>query len=240
MRWPPLIEQQHLVPIHATLCVAKRALQIWEMEAQAEADAANNQADLVLLDAIDEHGYEAEDVTFAEELTQEAPFTPTAEDETKLKQYSLTPVPSVLKSEMSMYVRHRCTTFAAKRSGAAVVSATAEHDTQSLLKFYGWMARFGTVPQGALLHLSLLGMRQVGELAQQFCEWLVSNQQVRYTTVSNYLSGIISCMNYVYIQMDPAADVVALSPNPLEQVIKCARAIDRQGHLARPRPLFLC
>ena len=108
--------------------------QLWEMEAQAEADAANLETDLVLLDAIDEHGYEAEEMTFAEELTTEAPFVSTAEDETKLKQYALTPVPSVLRSELDTYIRHRCATFAAKRSGAAVVSATAEHDTQSLLK----------------------------------------------------------------------------------------------------------
>ena len=108
--------------------------QIWEMEAQAEADAANGEADLVLLDAIDEHGYEAEQMTFAEELTTEAPFAPTAADETKLKQYALSPVPSILRSELDSYIRHRCATFAAKRSGAAVVSATAEHDTQSLLK----------------------------------------------------------------------------------------------------------
>ena len=80
---------------HALSCVC--VSQIWEMEAQAEADAANREADLVLLDAIDEHGYEAEELTFAEELTTEPPYTPTAEDETKLRQYSLTPVPSVLK-----------------------------------------------------------------------------------------------------------------------------------------------
>ena len=108
--------------------------QLWEMEAQAEADTANGETDLVLLDAIDEHGYEAEEMTFAEELTTEAPFVPTAEDETKLKQYALSPVPSILRSELDQYIRHRCATFAAKRSGAAVVSATAEHDTQSLLK----------------------------------------------------------------------------------------------------------
>ena len=67
-------------------------------------------------------------------MTSEAPYVSTAEDESKLKQYSLTPVPAVLRSELDTYIRHRCATFAAKRSGAAVVSATAEHDTESLLK----------------------------------------------------------------------------------------------------------
>ena len=74
--------------------------------------------------------------------------TDSAVHASKLKQYALTPVPSILRSELSSYIRHRVSTFAAKRSGAAVVSATAEHDTQSLLKFYGWMARFDKVPRG--------------------------------------------------------------------------------------------
>ena len=171
--------------------------QLWQMEAEAEANAANLESDLVLLDKIDDHGYEAEEMSFAEELTMEAPFTPTVEDETKLKQYALSPVPSVLKGELDAYIRHRCAVFASKRSGAAVVSATAEHDTQSLLKFYGWMARFNKVPQGQLLLLALLGRREIGDLAQQFAEWLVSNQGVRYSTISNYLSGLIGCMNCV-------------------------------------------
>ena len=171
--------------------------QLWQMEAEAEANAANLEVDLVLLDKIDDHGYEAEQLTFAEELTMEAPFTPTVEDESKLKQYALSPVPAILKSEMNAYIRHRCAVFASKRSSAAVVSATAEHDTQSLLKFYGWMARFDKIPRGQLLHLTLLGHRMIGDLAQEFAEWLVSNQRVRYSTISNYLSGIIGCMNCV-------------------------------------------
>ena len=44
------------------------------------------------------------------------------------------------------------------------------------------MARFDKVPRGQLLHLSLLGTRFVGDLAQEFAEWLVSNQEVRFTT----------------------------------------------------------
>ena len=158
----------------------------------------------MLLDKIDDHGYEAEEMSFAEELTMEAPFTPTVEDETKLKQYALSPVPSVLKGELDAYIRHRCAVFASKRSGAAVVSATAEHDTQSLLKFYGWMARFNKVPQGQLLLLALLGRREIGDLAQQFAEWLVSNQGVRYSTISNYLSGLIGCMNCVCFPAPPS------------------------------------
>ena len=101
--------------------------QLWQMEAEAEANAANLEVDLVLLDKIDDHGYEAEQLTFAEELTMEAPFTPTVEDKSKLKQYALSPVPAILKSEMNAYIRHRCAVFASKRSSAAVVSETAEH-----------------------------------------------------------------------------------------------------------------
>ena len=81
------------------------------------------------------------------------------------------------------------------------------------------MARFNKVPQGQLLHLSLLGTRFVGDLAQEFCEWLVSNQRVRYTTISNYLSGVVSLMNYVYHCMEADADALAMAITPLEMVI---------------------
>ena len=81
------------------------------------------------------------------------------------------------------------------------------------------MYRYNKVPPGALLHLELLGRREIGTLAEQFCEWLVSNQHVRFTTVSNYMSGLISLASYVYINMEPDEAVVALSPNPLEQLV---------------------
>ena len=81
------------------------------------------------------------------------------------------------------------------------------------------MARLNKIPHGQLLHLSLLGTRAVGDLAQEFAEWLVSNQQVRFTTISNYLSGIVSLMNYVYNCLEADADALAMAITPLEMVV---------------------
>ena len=192
--------------------------QAWELQEQQEEDAAAGQVDLLLQDQLDEHGFEAEDFTLAEELTQVSSFVDSAADEAKIRQYALVPLQS-LKSQLAAYVAHRTAVFAARRTGGSVVNATAEHDTQCLLRFFGWMHRVGGVPDGATLDITFLARADVGTKAQGFCNWLVDTQQVRYTSVCNYLSGIVSAMNYVYFELNVDAEVLALSPTPLEQVV---------------------
>ena len=80
-----------------------------------------------------------------EEMTQMAPFNsqvrhtcslhplahddhvfPQTEDETKMKNYTLSPIPSMLAGELKCFIEYRTSTFMAKRSGGAVVSLSAE------------------------------------------------------------------------------------------------------------------
>ena len=98
------------------------------------------------------------------------------------------------------------------------------------------MQRIDQVPDAAELDIGFLARADVGIKAQAFCEWL-RTRELRYTSICNYLSGIVSMMNYVYFELIVDADVLALSPTPLEQVVNLrdqAHGAIKQENLFEP------
>ena len=193
--------------------------QSWELQEQQEEHDARGEVDLLLNEQLQELGFEAEEKSFAEELTEMASFTVDAEDDGKMKQYALTRLPVVLERGLADYVAHRTATFAARRSGGSVVSVSAEADKMSLLRFFGWMQRTQQVPEDARLDLSLLARGDLGSLAQAYVEWLQGTQQLKFSSIANYLNGLVSVTSYVYHTLDPPAETLSLSPTPLTQLI---------------------
>mmetsp|Transcript_38546 Transcript_38546/g.87600 ORF Transcript_38546/g.87600 Transcript_38546/m.87600 type:complete len:234 (+) Transcript_38546:1053-1754(+) len=63
--------------------------------------------------------------------------------------YALSAPPSLLLSELRQYVAARTAVFDARRAGGAVMSTTVEGDTQGGLRFFGYLHRTHSVPQGA-------------------------------------------------------------------------------------------
>ena len=169
-------------------------------------------------DQIAELDYEAEELSLAEELTQDVTFKENPEDLLALRSYALTPTRS-LRDQLAAYVAHRTRTFAARRAGGAVVSASADHDTQALLRFLGWVEKTNRTPAGAQLDVCFLTRGDMGTLAEAFAEWLQNTRHVRYTTISNTLSGLVSMMYYVYSELVVEPEVLELSPSPIEQVV---------------------
>ena len=130
----------------------------WELREQAEEDAARGEHDLLLQEQLESLGQELEleDVdSFEQELQQMHPFTADADEETRMKAYAMANPPSMLTTEMKHYVVARTTVLDGRRSGSAVVSATVEGDTQSVLRFFGYLQRTHRVPDGAHLYPSL-------------------------------------------------------------------------------------
>ena len=95
----------------------------------------------MLNDQLDELGFEAEDMSFADELKQMAVFSTDGEDEERLKTYILARVAPLLKTDLDAYILNRTATFAARRQGGAVQSISAEADRTALLRFYGYIPR---------------------------------------------------------------------------------------------------
>lgn len=193
--------------------------QAWELREQQEANEAAHEVDLVLNDQLDELGFEAEDLSFADELKTMAVFSTDSEDDERLKTYILSRVPPSLKSDLDAYILNRTETFAARRQGGAVQSISAEADRTAVLRFFGYLDRLQRVPQGADLSITLLLRADVGDLAQGYATWLQNTQQCKFSTIANYINGLVSLTTYAYANFEPAAEVLNIEPNPLTQLI---------------------
>jgi hypothetical protein len=154
----------------------------WELMDERDQNAQRGEHDLLLDDQVDEAGYEAEEVPFATELTTMQVFESVQEDEGKMTQYMLSPVPPALKSQLAIFIEYRTSVFQAKRAGGAVVSLSAEADKKHLLRFIGWMQKVGRVPPGAFLDLSLLIRPDLAEHVEGYVTFLHQQQGLRFST----------------------------------------------------------
>ena len=135
--------------------------QAWELQEQAEEDAANGEMDLLLQEQLEgAQNLEIEEVeSFAQELQAMAPFATDVVEEAKMRTYAMRTLPAMLTSELKQYVAARTSVFDSRRSGSAVVSVTVEGEVQSVLRFFGFLQRTNRVPAGAWLYLSAFMVR---------------------------------------------------------------------------------
>ena len=97
---------------------------------------------------------------------------------------------------------------------------SAEADKTNLLRFYGYMDRTNRIPGGEMLLLSLMARPDLGDLVAAYSEWLQNTQGCRFSSIANYLNGLISITSYVYAeQLEANVAVLAMDPNPLAQLI---------------------
>ena len=176
----------------------------WALREEQEQNAANREVDLLLESQLEEQGnFEAEDLSFAEELTRMPAFSAVADDETRMLTYILSPVPSMLKTELDAFLNFRTSTFSARRQGGAVQSISAESDKTALLRFFGYLHRLERVPEGQMLDLPIMIRPDLGDLVQQYATWLQTTQGCRFSTIANYLNGLVSITSYCYANLEP-------------------------------------
>ena len=82
----------------------------WELREEQEANEAAGEVDLILNEQLDEQNFEAEEMSFAQELLTMPAFSTDKEDEDRLKTYILQRVPPMLKSELDAYLLYRTET----------------------------------------------------------------------------------------------------------------------------------
>jgi integrase len=193
----------------------------WTLQEEHEQNLANHQLDLVLEDKLeDQADFESEELSFAQELTQMPAFSADKEDETRMQTYIMNPVPSILKSELSAFILYRTATFAARRQGGAVQSISAEHDKTCLLRFFGYLQRTNRIPDDhPLLYINFLLRADLGDLVQAYALWLQNTQKLKFSSIANYLNGIVSLVQYAYANLEPPEAVLNSDPNPLAQII---------------------
>ena len=96
---------------------------------------------------------------------------------------------------------------------------SAEADKTHLLRFYGYLERTDRFPVDQALDITVLIRSDLGELVQAYADWLQNTQRCRFTSIANYINGIISVTTYCYAALDPSDEVFAMDPNPLAQLI---------------------
>ena len=210
------------VDFHSALC-SQPVPDAWELHEEAEQNARENMVDPLLQERIqqleDDQHFEAEELTFADELKQMASFAANADDESKTRNYILQRVPPILKRELNEYILHRTSTFAARRQGGAVQSISAESDRvhrppplacvlstmhasiavatcpcpqTALLRFFGYLQHTNRVPVGVSLETVAFMIRDdVGTLVEAYATWLQQDRTCKFSTIANYLNGLV-------------------------------------------------
>ena len=191
--------------------------QAWELRAEQEANDAPGEVDLLLNDKLDDANFEADESSFAAELMTMPAFSADREDEERLKTYILQRVPPGLKRELDIYLLYRTETFAARRAGGAVQSISAEADQTALLRFFGWMAATNRPLVGD--SITFMIRDDLGDVAQEYAQWLQNTQHCKFSTIANYINGLVSITSYCYANLGPDDALLTMDPNPLTQLI---------------------
>ena len=172
-------------------CFNQPVPETWELQTELEANQAAGEVDYAVEEQLEELGFEVEEKSFAEELTEMAKFDAVSTDDLcatvrtpfsrfhtskrtranatrvatavrlpdrlfqstlpnpkdsypmlnirasacrnrrKMTAYALSPVPQVLQQQLDAFMLHRTSVFAARRTGGAVVSSSADGDKQA-------------------------------------------------------------------------------------------------------------
>ena len=146
-------------------------------------------------------------------------FQAIPDDEQRMAIYVLQHVPSSLKAEINEYITYRTATFAARRQGGAVQSISAEADKTQLLRFFGYLERTDRKPDGAQFEMAFMIREDLGALVQAYASWLEHTQHCKFSTIANYLNGLVSITSYCYANLEPPDALLNQDPNPLAQII---------------------
>ena len=59
----------------------------------------------------------------------------------------------------------------------------------------------------------------LGDVAQEYATWLQTTQRCKFSTIANYINGLVSICSYCYANLAPDDALLAMEPNPLSQLI---------------------
>ena len=178
---------------HIRLVGNVRAQRVPQME--SEENTAGGEVDLVLEDELEnEVCDELADVDLAHELVlAELPYD-VHEDNAKVCNTALAPVPASVAAELAQYEAHRMEPFNRHREGGGVVSTTVESDKSNALRFLGYMkAHHAQIAPS----VKLFAHPRVGEWCEQWVRWLKGEQhQLKASTCAVYINGLIAVAGF--------------------------------------------
>ena len=69
----------------------------------------------------------------------------------------------------------------------------------------------------------------LGDVAQEYAEWLQNTQRCKFSTIANYLNGLVSMASYCYANLEPSDALLAMEPSPLSQLINLRGQAENKG-----------
>ena len=185
------------------------------------------------------------EITLMHELIVDfEPYATVEADDAKVA--ALHPIGPQLTKELQAYHSFRTATLNRLRTGTKVVDITFEHEKQTLLRFLGWCKTVHGIEQPTM---AMLQSPEVGKTVEAYAQWL-ELRQLAWSSITNYLSGIINAAQYACCELEEPPDLSQLG-NLRSQTAKMAEEaqlykrkspnwIDWEGGLSLRRSFHPC
>lgn len=77
--------------------------------------------------------------------------------------------------------------------------SSAEADQTALLRFFGWMAATNRPEVGD--SITFMIRDDIDDIAQEYAQWLQNTQHCKFSTIANYINGLVSITSYCLQRM---------------------------------------
>ena len=160
------------------------------------------------LDAI----VETRALSISEEFANFEPFASNANDNEKLKKYTLQDVPRALALQLQLFLKFQTQILQYLREGGAVTETTAAADVANYLRFAGWRQTQAYQPSMTCLSVCL---SMCASECETFTVFLTTERRVTHGTVANYLNSFLNVIAYVVANAQHLAKMYPGDPNEL-------------------------
>jgi hypothetical protein len=172
---------------------------LWQMRLEDEEDASRGEVNLALQEDINEATEEAYD--FTTELVMEfCGFECLPEDDAKMTQLPAAKINKQLASELKDLESFRTSMLQHDRYTSAVKAETFATEKASLLRFLNWYSGEYSVEYPTL---DILRRADLGQRVQAYTMSL-QGRELRWSSITNYLSGIIQCLVFAHSTLEQA------------------------------------
>jgi hypothetical protein len=178
---------------------------------QSKQLGAEGSVDLLLeerLDAI----VETRALSISEELANFEPFASNADDNQKLKSYTLLNVPRALTLQLQLFQKFQTQILQYLREGGAVSETTAAGDVANYLRFAGWRQTQAYRPSMTCLSVCL---SMCASECEAFTSFLTDERHVTHGTIANYLNSFLNVIAYVVANAQQLAKMYPSDPSEL-------------------------
>ena len=201
----------------------------WRMAIEDEANAAEGLVDLELKDALEtEEMDEKAAMDLGHELlTQPLPYDAEPEDEAKVANTALAPVPALVTQQLREYAAWRTDEFNASRTAVQVVDTTVESDSSTALRFLGYLKQTEGQTHPSI---KLFAHPNLGQWTERYLKWLKNDLGLKSSTLAVYCNSVLSVATYALTLVSETERNAV----PLEQLVnlrKQAESISKQEKL---------